>query len=154
MKVFTTKSFTNFVKKILQLKSTLRVAYFSLTGPFGLRAAVCRPLPYTLHKSVDHTIKIIHNTIYLFSNTIKFFASFFIASYFFNLETARYEFRITPNSGNYDNARDHCAAMGGDLITVNLGPEGSQYHEYVIVYLSSLTHVLDKHRLQKIICYL
>ena len=41
----------------------------------------------------------------------------------------RYEFRITASRGNFDNARDQCASMGGDLLTESMKPEGSQYHE-------------------------
>ena len=47
---------------------------------------------------------------------------------FFEL-TAKYEFKLTPNKGNFENVRQQCASLGGDLITVNLGPEGKQYHE-------------------------
>ena len=47
---------------------------------------------------------------------------------FFEL-TAKYEFKLTLEKGNFDNARAQCADFGGDLITVNLGPEGKQYHE-------------------------
>ena len=42
--------------------------------------------------------------------------------------TAKYEFKLTSSKGNYEYARTSCSAMGGDLITVNLGPEGNIYH--------------------------
>ena len=41
----------------------------------------------------------------------------------------KYEFRITPEEGNFNYARQQCFNMGGDLIQVNLGPEGKAYHQ-------------------------
>ena len=43
--------------------------------------------------------------------------------------TVEYEFRLTPRSSNFDTARHQCVQMGGDLITVNMGPQGQKYHE-------------------------
>ena len=40
-----------------------------------------------------------------------------------------YKFQVTPTKGTFDNARQQCFDMGGDLIHINLGPQGAQYHE-------------------------
>ena len=47
--------------------------------------------------------------------------------------TAEYEFQLTCEKANFEKSRKLCANMGGggDLITVNLGPKGKQYHELV-----------------------
>ena len=44
-------------------------------------------------------------------------------------KTVRYEFRITPSTGNFENVRAQCASMGGDLLSVSMKADGSQYHE-------------------------
>ena len=41
----------------------------------------------------------------------------------------KYEFRYTPEKGNFMYGRKQCAKMGGDLITVNAGPEDHKYHK-------------------------
>merc|ERR1712157_101231 len=48
-----------------------------------------------------------------------------------SLFKAKYEFQITHDKGNYEFAREQCHKMGGDLITVHLGPEGKEYHEKI-----------------------
>ena len=40
--------------------------------------------------------------------------------------TAEYEFQITPKAGTFDNVREQCHFMGGDLITTNMLPQGEK----------------------------
>merc|ERR1719427_1440111 len=39
-----------------------------------------------------------------------------------------YTFKITPNRGNFDDCRKQCQTLGGDLIQINFGKAGLQYH--------------------------
>ena len=55
------------------------------------------------------------------------YALFYLILIIFLKLTAKYEFKLTISKGNFDNARQQCASLGGDLITVNLGPKGKQY---------------------------
>jgi len=41
------------------------------------------------------------------------------------------KFQLTDEVGNFDQARANCRALGGDLVTENLGPGGSHYHEQI-----------------------
>merc|ERR1712183_548484 len=42
-----------------------------------------------------------------------------------------YEFKITPNRGNYWECREQCLDMGGDLLYHSFGEEGEQYHDEI-----------------------
>ena len=37
-------------------------------------------------------------------------------------------FKLTEEKGSFDDARTKCIALGGDLVTENLGPGGIHYH--------------------------
>ena len=45
-----------------------------------------------------------------------------------NKQFADKEFKLTADTGNFDGVRTMCQNMGGELVTNNLGPEGSHYH--------------------------
>ena len=53
-----------------------------------------------------------------------------------------YEFRITGKPAGFDESRVMCLEMGGDLIMHNLGPEGSQYHQYAIKIISRVIKII------------
>ena len=50
---------------------------------------------------------------------------------FYTAKEEPYEFKVTPNKGNFDHARAQCAEIKGDLITVNILPRGQKYHKLV-----------------------
>ena len=44
-----------------------------------------------------------------------------------------YEFKITPQRGTFDECRQQCHDMGGDLIQINFGENGTKYHSLVLL---------------------
>ena len=41
-----------------------------------------------------------------------------------------YKFKITTNPGNFDEAREQCYDLEGDLLHRNFGPDGALYHGF------------------------
>ena len=65
--------------------------------------------------------------ISIFKTAIKFF--FIIVTKTNKKFAVNLKFQLTDEVGNFDQARANCRALGGDLVTENLGPGGSHYHE-------------------------
>jgi len=51
-----------------------------------------------------------------------------------------YEFRITSKSLKFSEARKECQRLGGDLITVSMGPQGEKYHKQIRQMVDSKTN--------------
>merc|ERR1712183_1147794 len=48
-----------------------------------------------------------------------------------------YQFTITSKKGTFDEVRNECIMLHGDLITINLGPKGQRYHERILSLVRS-----------------
>ena len=48
----------------------------------------------------------------------------------FYLAAVKYEFKRTPRRASFNDARDQCKAMGGELLTANMKFRGKKYDGY------------------------
>jgi len=54
-----------------------------------------------------------------------------------NCTASGYRFELTKSNGNWNQVRQQCQSVGGDLLSKTLGPDGSKYHPEIRALLKS-----------------